>query len=139
MKYRKSELPDKSSIEEYTDANGNRLVARRSINQQQDFVEVFEHANGLKETRTTDAAQSRMKIENRNGKTLAFNYDSLRRRTWYSHATGERECAFEYRGNTNSVIMAANNNQLESVFVDYDEKGRVTRVRQKGWVYKSMG
>lgn len=141
-KYRRRSDEDPSDgslriMDELTDANGNvlRRVQRRSSARGGDLVEeVFEHANGLNETRTTDAAQSFMEIVNRNGKTLRFTYDSLRRRISYSHVSGERsQCSFEYRGNTEQLVMAANSHPLESVFLDYDPKGRVSSVRQKGW------
>lgn len=131
IKYRRVELADSSTVEEYTDANGNLLRSWRNEDEQ-GRMEVFEHPNGLRESRSSDAAQTYMNIENRNGKTLRFTYDSLKRRTSYSHATGKASCAYDYKENTDRIAMAANNDQFDSVFLDFDEQRRVVEVREKG-------
>lgn len=121
-----------SWLERYTDPNGN-ILKKQNYLESNSIFEEFEHPNGLKESREINMAQNSMKIINRNEKELSFTYDKLRRRKSFSHATGENQCTYDYRKNSNMLQMAgAQGDQFGTVFVDYNDQFQVTQVRMKG-------
>ena len=110
---------------EYTDRLNNKL-SKLKFNLGNKEYEELKLLNGLNETKVYDYEQNEVKVSTRMRDELTVKYDENFQRIFYSHATGDSSCSFEYN-DKRLMTQAKGEDSFASVSNLYDSLGRLTK------------